>query len=162
MKILGVDPGTLVCGYGVIETDGRSVRALDYGVVRCRDKPLPLRLKAVYEGLQAVIARFSPDVLVLEGAFFGKDVRSALKIGESRGVALLAAASAGIEVAEYAPAEVKKAVVGTGRAHKSQVQQMVRLELGLRELPSPADAADALAIALCHLHRLPRGLEGRP
>jgi crossover junction endodeoxyribonuclease RuvC len=157
MRILGIDPGTQIAGYGIIETDGHDVRALDYGVVRTADRPLPERLRVIYEGLQAIITRFQPDVVAVEGAFFGKNVRSALKIGEGRGVALLAAASRGIEVAEYAPAEVKKAVVGSGRAHKAQVQQMVRLILALRDPPSPEDAADALAIAICHFHRLPPG-----
>ncbi len=158
MRILGIDPGTQVAGYGVIETDGHDVRALDYGVVRCGRRDLPARLKVIFDGLQTIIARFEPDVVAVEGAFFGKNVRSALKIGEGRGVALLAAASRGLEVAEYAPAEVKKAVVGSGRAHKSQVQQMVRLILALREPPAPEDAADALAIAICHFHRLPPGV----
>jgi crossover junction endodeoxyribonuclease RuvC len=163
MKILGIDPGTQVAGYGVIETDGRDVRALDYGVIRAADRPLPERLRVIYDGLLAIMERFQPDVVAVEGAFFGKNVRSALKIGEGRGVALLAAASRGLEVAEYAPAEVKKAVVGSGRAHKSQVQQMVRLYLALREVPSPEDAADALAIAICHFHRLsPAELSGSP
>jgi crossover junction endodeoxyribonuclease RuvC len=99
-------------------------------------------------------------VAALEGAFFGKNALSALKIGEGRGAALLAVADGGIEVVEYAPAEVKKAVTGSGRAQKGQVQQMVRILLNLRELPEPEDAADALAIALCHFHRLPRGLNG--
>ena len=154
MKILGVDPGTLTCGYAILESDGHSSRALDYGVVRSRDEALPVRLKVIYEGLLVVIDRWEPDVAAVESAFFGKNARSALKIGEGRGVALLAAASRGLPVVEYAPAEVKKSVVGTGRAHKSQVQEMVRLILSLPELPEPEDAADALAIALCHSHRL--------
>jgi crossover junction endodeoxyribonuclease RuvC len=157
MKVLGVDPGTLVCGYGLVEADGDRLRALEYGVVRSSADDLPERLKAIYEGLCTVIERFEPDVVAVEGAFFGKNVRSALKIGEGRGVALLAAAVNGRPVAEYAPAMVKKAVVGSGRAHKSQVQQMVRVLLELPELPTPEDASDALAIAICHLHRLPAG-----
>jgi crossover junction endodeoxyribonuclease RuvC len=161
VRILGIDPGTQVCGYGVIETDGREVRALDYGVVKSKDRSLPERLRAIHEGLVTIMGRFEPDMVAIETAFFGKDARAALRIGEGRGVALLAAAERGLPVAEYAPAEVKKAVVGTGRAHKSQVQQMVRVILGLRELPAPEDAADALAIAICHLHRLPLEEAGR-
>jgi crossover junction endodeoxyribonuclease RuvC len=157
MRILGIDPGTRVCGYGVIETDGPDARALDYGVVRGRDGALAGRLRAIHGGLGTIVERFRPDVGVLEGAFFGKNARSALKIGEGRGVALLALAEGGIEVVEYAPAEVKKAVTGNGRAQKGQVQQMVRILLNLPEPPEPEDAADALAIALCHFHRLPRG-----
>ena len=156
MRILGIDPGTRACGYGVIEVDGPDARAVDYGVIKSRDASLPRRLDVIHRGLVAVIERHRPDVAALEGAFFGRSASSALKIGEGRGVAIVAASSHGLEVAEYAPAEVKKAVVGTGRAHKSQVQQMVRLLLNLPELPEPEDAADALAIALCHFHRLPR------
>jgi crossover junction endodeoxyribonuclease RuvC len=155
MRILGIDPGTRDCGYGAIETDGYEARVLDFGAVRSRDSSLPARLKAIYEGLQSVAESVQPDVVAVESAFFGKNVRSALKIGEGRGVALLAAAASGAEVVEYSPAEVKKAVVGTGRAHKSQVQKMVQTILGLSEPPSSQDASDALAIAICHLHRLP-------
>ncbi len=111
----------------------------------------------VYDGLQEVIGRHQPDVVAVEGAFFQKNVRSAIKIGEARGVALLAAASHGIEVVEYAPAEVKKAVTGNGNASKPQVQQMVKIILRLADLPTPEDASDALAIAVCHFHRLPYG-----
>ncbi len=155
MRILGVDPGTQVCGYGVIETRGADARALDYGVAKARGSSVPARLKVVYEGLQEVIERNQPDVVAVEGAFFQKNVRSAIKIGEARGVALLAAASHGIEVVEYAPAEVKKAVTGNGNASKPQVQQMVKIILRMAELPTPEDASDALAIAVCHFHRLP-------
>jgi len=155
MRILGIDPGTQVCGYGVIEEARGEARAVDYGVVRCRQRAVPERLRAIYEGLLEVIDEFAPDVAAVETAFFGKNVRSALRMGEGRGVALLAVVSRGLEVAEYSPAEVKKAVVGSGRAHKSQVQQMVRVLLQLDEVPEPEDASDALAIAICHFHRLP-------
>lgn len=155
MRILGIDPGTRVCGYGVIESGGSQPRALDYGVVRGRGRSVAARLQVIYDGLVEVIERCEPDVAALETAFFGKNARSALKIGEGRGVALVAAASRGLEVVEYTPAEIKKAVVGSGQADKSQVQHMVRMLLDLSELPSPEDAADALAIAICHLHRLP-------
>lgn len=154
MRIMGIDPGTRICGYGVIETDGGDARVLDYGTIRKTNAALPARLKVIYEGLCAVVAQFSPDVAVVEGTFTGKNMRTALKIGEGRGVALLAAASCGVDVVEYSPATVKKSVVGHGRAHKSQVQQMVRLILNLSELPEPEDAADALALAICHFHRL--------
>ncbi len=154
MRILGIDPGTQVCGYGVIETDGSQARAVDYGALRGPAGDLPERLAAIFAGLREVMERFGPDVVAVEGAFYGKNVRTALKIGEGRGVALLAAAQRGCDVVEYAPAEVKKSVVGNGRAHKSQVQQMVRAILGLPEAPHPEDAADALAIAICHFHRV--------
>ena len=158
MRILGIDPGTQICGYGVIETRGQDVRTLDFGVARSNSDSLPARLKVIYDGLTEIIGRYNPDVVAVEGVFFQKNVRTAIKIGEGRGVARLAAAARGIEVVEYAPAEVKKAVTGNGNASKPQVQQMVRAILGLRELPSPEDAADALAIAICHFHRLPPGL----
>ena len=155
MRVMGIDPGTQVCGYGVIDLDGVDMKTVDYGVVSCRGHPLPERLRRIYEGLQAVIERHGPDVVAVEGVFHGINARTALKIGEGRGVALLAVASAGIEVAEYAPATVKKAVVGSGQAHKSQVQQMVRLVLELPELPQPEVDPDALALAICHCHRRP-------
>lgn len=158
MRVLGIDPGTQVCGYGVVELDGAEVRALDYGVVKGGRASLPQRIKVIYEGLTAVIERHNPDVVAVEGVFRGVNPRTALKIGEGRGVALLAAAAAGVKVAEHSPATVKKSVVGSGRAHKSQVQQMVRVILGLSEVPSPEDAADALAVAICHCHR--QRLEG--
>ncbi len=157
MRILGIDPGTRLCGYGVIETDGHESRAVAFGVLQSRDSSLPARLSVIYEGLVKVIEELEPDLAAVEGAFFGKDVRAALKIGEGRGVAVLAAASRGVEVVEYSPAEVKKSVVGTGRAHKSQVQQMVRMLLRLPDEPLPEDAADALAIAICHSHRMGSG-----
>jgi crossover junction endodeoxyribonuclease RuvC len=155
LRIMGVDPGTAVCGYGVIETDGREVRALDYGVVQRRKGALPERLRALHEGLTSLFERFEPDVVAVEGAFYGRNPRTALRMGEARGIVLLAASAAGAEIVEYAPAVVKKSVVGAGKAHKSQVQQMVRILLNLPELPQPDDAADALALALCYFHRLP-------
>lgn len=154
MRVLGIDPGTQVCGYAVLEADGRQARPLGFGVIRSRDASLPRRLKVIYDGLLEVIQRLKPDVVAVEGVFFGKNVQTALKIGEGRGIALLAAARNDLDVVEYSPAEVKRAVVGHGRAHKSQVQQMVREILRLPELPIPEDAADALAIAICHHHRL--------
>ena len=153
VRVLGIDPGTQVCGYGVVDLDGADMKAVDYGVVKGLRGALPQRLKIIHEGLTAVIARHNPDVVAVEGVFRGVNPRTALKIGEGRGVALLAAAAAGVKVAEHSPAMVKKAVVGSGRAHKSQVQQMVRVILGLKEVPSPEDAADALAVAICHCHR---------
>jgi len=155
MRVMGIDPGTRVCGYGVVDLDGADMKAVDYGAISCRSDSLPERLRVIYEGLGAVIQRHRPAVVAVEGVFQGVNARTALKIGEGRGVVLLAAASAGVEVAEYSPAMVKKAVVGSGRAHKSQVQQMVRLALALTELPTPEDASDALAVAICHCHRRP-------
>lgn len=153
MKVLGVDPGTRACGYAVVQMDGAALKPLDFGVVQSKAKSLAERLRSIHEGLMAVIERFEPDVLALEGAFYGVNARTAIMIGESRGIVLLAAARAGLQLAEYPPAVVKKAVVGTGRAHKSQVQQMVAELLNLPEVPKSEDAADALAIAICHCHR---------
>jgi len=154
MRVFGIDPGTLVCGYGVIEMDGPDLRTIDFGIVRApARRPLHERLKVIHEGLAALLARHRPDVVAVEGVFHGVNPRTAIKIGEGRGVALLAASQAGLEVAEYSPATVKKAVVGQGHADKNQVQQMVRVVLGLSDVPQPDDAADALAIAICHCHR---------
>jgi crossover junction endodeoxyribonuclease RuvC len=157
LRIIGIDPGTLICGYGVLEQDRQGLHVLDYGVVRARKGELPERLGIIHTGLCSIFARYKPDVAAVEGAFFGKNVRTALKIGEARGMVIVAAVAAGAKVFEYAPATVKKSVVGTGRADKQQVQQMVRLILNLPEPPEPADAADALALAICHAHRTQAG-----
>jgi len=154
LRIVGVDPGTKVCGYGAIETDGDDVRVLDFGVVKKMSGSLPERLMALHRGLSAVFARCGPDVVVVEGAFYGKNARTALAMGEARGMVLLTAAQSGAEVVEYAPKVAKKSVVGSGRADKSQVQRMVRVILNLPELPEPPDASDALALAICHYHRV--------
>ncbi len=154
MRILGIDPGTRACGYGVIECSGGEPHMVDYGVLQSREASVSARLKTIYDGLVEVIERLGPDVAAVETAFFGKNVRSALRIGEGRGVALLAAASLRLAVAEYSPAQVKKAVVGTGQADKSQVQQMVGALLHITAEEIPEDAADALAIAICHSHRM--------
>jgi crossover junction endodeoxyribonuclease RuvC len=153
MKILGVDPGTRVTGYGAVEVEGRKARMLTCGAIRTKSSDLPGRLREIFEGLQAVIAEVAPDCVSVEEAFYGRNVQSTIKIGEARAVALLVGALAGLPVFEYPAATVKKSVVGVGGAHKSQVQQMVRMILGLEAVPKPADAADALAIALCHAYR---------
>ncbi len=157
MRVLGVDPGTRVCGYGVIDATPAGLKVVDYGVIRASaKKPLYERLNIIHQGLCEIFRRHEPGVAAVEGVFYGINVRTAIKIGEARGVALIACAAEGLEVAEYSPRTVKKSVVGTGAAHKSQVQEMVRLQLGLAELPEPDDAADALAIAICHCRRLRR------
>ncbi len=159
--VLGVDPGTLVTGYGLILREGARVRVLEYGTVENRSTlPLPERLKAIYDRLIAVIDRRHPDECAVESAFYGKNVQSALKLGHARGVAILAAVSNGLPVAEYSPREVKKAVVGHGNASKEQVQGMVTSLLRLRATPRLFDATDALAVALCHLQRT-EGVAGR-
>lgn len=154
MIILGVDPGTLVTGYGVIESRNGSFRLLEYDVVRnTSDKKMPIRLKAIYSKLCEVIDRYHPDEFAIETAFYGKNAQSALKIGHARGVSILAAVNHEIPTTEYSPREVKRAVVGNGAASKDQVSYMVRSLLKLRAAPKFYDATDALAVAICHFHR---------
>lgn len=154
MRVLGIDPGTRITGWGLVEKRGNGIVWIAHGVVRAKPSlAIPERLRQIYEGLEQVVATHSPQWAAVEEAFYGKNVRAAIKIGEARGVALLCAARAGVQIAEYSPAVIKKAVVGSGRAHKSQVQEMVRVILGLAEPPAPEDASDALAMAICHCHR---------
>ncbi len=154
MRVLGVDCGSEITGYGVVEdADGRSLRSVAAGVIKARARdPLPRRLDGIFHELRAVMERHRPDVVAIEDVFYAANAKSALKLGHVRGVAMLAAAVEGLEVAEYAPLAIKSAVVGYGRADKSQVQQMVARLLHLESPPSPPDIADALAIAICHLH----------
>ena len=150
MRILGIDPGTARLGYAIIEVDDDPV-ALDFGIVETSSATdMAHRLLEVHESLQSLIASFRPEVMAIEQLFFARNVTTALTVGQARGVAMLTAAQAGMTVVEYTPAEVKQAVAGYGKADKNQVQQMVQLLLGLEHPPSPDDAADALAIALCH------------
>jgi crossover junction endodeoxyribonuclease RuvC len=158
MRIIGIDPGTNVAGYGVIDVGGSNLKPVAYGAVKTKPgTPLPERLRIIFDGLVTVIKDTKPDEAAVEKIFAGKSIESAIRTGEGRGVAILAATSTGLPVAEYAATLVKKSVVGTGGAHKSQVQEMVKILLGLPEIPRPADAADALAIALCHSHRRMNG-----
>lgn len=154
MKIFGIDPGSERTGYGCIETDGSRQRLVACGAIAVPARAaFPERLSIIHERLAALLAEHRPDCVAVEDVFHARNVRSALKLGHARGVALLAACQAGLEVAAYSPAEVKRAVVGYGRAEKRQVQRMVCLLLGLSSVPGPHDASDALAIAICHLHR---------
>lgn len=154
MRVLGIDPGTVSCGYGIVERRGNQLVVVAYGVIKCpRSDPYAKRLVTIFAGLEAVIAEHRPDCAAIEEAFFGKSVQSALRIGEGRGIAIVCAGKAGLPVTQYPPATVKKAVVGSGSAHKSQVQHMVQVLLSLAELPRPEDASDALAVAICHCHR---------
>ena len=156
MRIFGIDPGSERTGYGCVETDGRTPRLIICGAITApADDPFPERLARIHRELISLLAGCTPDCVAIESLFHAVNVRSALKLGHARGVAVLAAVEAGCPVVEYSPAEVKRAVVGYGRAEKHQVQQMVQLLLGLAAPPSPHDAADALAIAICHLHSLP-------
>jgi crossover junction endodeoxyribonuclease RuvC len=157
MRVFGIDCGTEVTGFGVVETVEcpRDLRleCLTLGAVRlAKSKLLPERLEQVFRELTAELERWRPDVVAIEDVFYSINAKSALKLGQVRGVALLAAASQGIPVAEYAPLKIKSSVVGYGLAKKEQVQFMVARLLSLAALPQPADAADALAIAICHIH----------
>ncbi len=152
MRILGVDPGTLRTGAGIIESQGSSYKLVHFEVVKPNAKSaLPARLQHIYHSLKALIREYKPDVLALESVFFGKDVQAMVKIGEARACAMLAASEESLSVVEYPPARVKQSVSGNGRATKDQVQHMVKVLLNLRELPQE-DGADALAIAICHFH----------
>ncbi len=155
MVILGIDPGSVIAGFGAIETENRKTRLIDCGCIRTQAKlPFAQRLQKIYRELTEVLARIRPDEVAVEDVFYSKNVKSALKIGHARGVILLAAADAGLPIAEYSPREVKQAVVGSGSASKEQVQFMVKHILALKETPQTYDTTDALAVALCHAHRI--------
>ncbi len=155
MRIFGIDPGSERTGYGCVETDGSRHRVIVSGAIsNAAAASFPHKLLKIHTVLADLIAECRPDAVAIENLFHATNARSALKLGHARGVAMLAAVEAGVSVAEYTPAEIKRAVVGYGRAEKHQVQQMVKLLLGLQKLPSPYDAADALAVALCHSHSL--------
>lgn len=151
MIILGVDPGIAIVGYGIIECKGNHIKALDYGAITTDSKLLfPDRLKIVYDELIKIIDIYKPDDFAIEELFFNKNVKTAIKVGQARGVEILAAVNKNIPVYEYTPLQIKQAVVGYGRAEKHQVQEMVKILLNLDKIPKPDDVADALAIAICH------------
>jgi crossover junction endodeoxyribonuclease RuvC len=153
MRVLGVDCGGEYTGFGVVEGDGRTLTCLTSGAIRLVPREaLELRLKKVFDGLSALITEYRPEVVAIEDVFYSVNAKSALKLGHVRGVAMMSAAQHGLSVVAYAPLAIKSAVVGYGRAEKAQVQVMVARLLKLEELPQPADAADALAIAICHIH----------
>jgi crossover junction endodeoxyribonuclease RuvC len=155
ITILGVDPGSNVTGYGLINSSGESCALIESGIIEMNLKAtLPEKLREIFEGLERIIKNHRPHHFAIEQAFYSKNARSALIMGEARGAALLAAAKSSIPIGEYSPKEVKCAIVGTGSASKSQVQFMVQKLLKLKELPQPLDAADALAVALCHAQRI--------
>ncbi len=149
--VLGVDPGYRVTGYGLVRTDGLQNEPLDFGCIRTGEGDVALRLQRIFSGLSEVISRFHPDVAALEEVFLARNPSTALKLGQARAAAILAAAGEKIPVREYAVRSIKQAVTGSGRADKAQVQYMVRQLLNL-DGPLPEDAADALAVALCHAH----------
>ncbi len=155
MRILGIDPGTMVTGFGIVDDIKGKLSSVSYGTIEGKRKDsFQDRLKIMFDGLHKAIEDYKPDQIALESAFYGKSVKAAIKIGEARGVAILCAALAGIPLFEYAPTEVKRAVVGIGNAQKVQVSKMVKIILSLSEIPEKYDATDALAIAICHCHRM--------
>lgn len=152
---MGIDPGLAVTGYGVIELSDGRLTALAYDVIKTSaEVDLPQRLRLLYEQVRALLEQYRPQWLAVEELFWGQNARTAFSVGQARGVVLLAAAKWGLSVASYKPLEVKQAVAGYGRASKAQVQYMVRAILSLPSVPRPDDVADALAVAICHAHRL--------
>ena len=153
MKVFGIDPGSERTGYGCVATDGRRHRLVTCGAISSPARtPFPERLRVIHAALAGLLAECRPDCVAVENLFYASNARSALRLGHARGVAMLAAVEAGLTLVEYTPAEIKRAVVGYGRADKQQVQHMIKLLLGLAEPPTPHDAADALAVAICHVH----------
>ena len=153
MRVLGIDPGSEVTGWGVVEGTPRRYRVVGWGAVKAKPRErFAARLLKIHEGVERLIEEYKPDVCAVEESFFAVNAKTALKLGHVRGVVLLAAERAGVEIAEYAPRLIKQTVVGYGAAEKHQVQAMVRVLLSLKELPVPYDASDALAAAICHMH----------
>lgn len=153
MIIFGIDPGYAIVGYGVVEYTGNKFRTIDFGSIITEPKhTFPERLKMVYDELTILLDKYNPDCVAIEELFFNKNVKTAINVGQARGVQLLAAINKGAEVYEYTPLQIKQGVVGYGRAEKKQVQEMVRVILGLKKVPKPDDTADALAVAICHAH----------
>jgi crossover junction endodeoxyribonuclease RuvC len=151
VRVLGIDPGTAACGYGIVHVSGARITAICHGWWRTSPREPPeARLLTIFEGVQELIVLHAPDAVALEESYVGADARIALSVGQARGAVLVAASSAGLACAEYAPARVKQAVCGYGRADKQQVGKMVKAILGLDEVPHPNHAADALAVAICH------------
>ncbi|NLY42714.1 MAG: crossover junction endodeoxyribonuclease RuvC [Clostridiaceae bacterium] len=153
MVILGIDPGIAIVGYGIIRYRGNRFTVIDYGAVTTPSAlSLPVRLNIIYDSIEKLIDQYRPDAVTVEELFFNKNAKTALAVGQGRGVAILAAARKGLNIYEYTPLQVKQSVAGYGRAEKIQVQQMVKVILGLNAIPKPDDVADALAVAICHAH----------
>jgi crossover junction endodeoxyribonuclease RuvC len=152
VKVLGIDPGTAACGYGIVHASGNSLRAVVHGWWKTpAGQDIALRVKRIHDEVAALIAEHEPEVVAVEESYVGADARIALSVGQARGAVLVACAAAGVPCREYSPATVKQTVCGYGRADKAQVQGMVRTVLGLKEAPEPHHAADALAVAICHV-----------
>jgi crossover junction endodeoxyribonuclease RuvC len=155
MLAIGIDPGTAITGYGLVEQNkAGDVQAVDWGVILTPAKtPIAARLSQIYDSLQEILKRHRPQTAAVEALFFQRNVRTAMSVGQARGVVLLALQQAGLQVADYSPNEIKQSITGYGGADKPQMQQMVATLLNLKEIPTPDDAADALAVAVCHLNR---------
>ena len=153
MRILGIDPGYAIVGWGVIDTDGNKSKAVAYGAVTTpAGHKMSARLRDIYDGVMQIIQEYKPDVISIEELFFNSNAKTAIMVGQARGVLILAAENSGLPIYEYTPLQVKQAIVGYGRADKNQVQQMVKVLLNLTAIPKPDDTADALGMALCHAH----------
>lgn len=153
MRILGIDPGYAILGWGIIDMKGNHFKVVDYGAVTTDAKmEMPDRLKVLYNSLMDIIVKYEPDVASVEELFFNTNAKTAILVGQARGVAVLACANSGLEIDEYTPLQIKQALVGYGRAEKKQVQLMVKTILNLQKVPKPDDTADALAAAICHGH----------
>lgn len=162
MRILGIDPGYAIVGFGVLDTDRGQSNLVRCGAINTQaGTPMPLRLLQIQEDMETLISTFQPDVMALEELFFNNNVTTGIGVAQARGVILAAAAKLGVEIFEYTPSQVKQAVVGYGKAEKKQVMEMTRMMLHLNAVPRPDDAADALAIALCHAHTMSSSLPGR-
>ncbi|MDO5715862.1 MAG: crossover junction endodeoxyribonuclease RuvC [Tissierellia bacterium] len=151
MRILGIDPGLAIIGYGIIDLEGNSYRVKDYGAIKTSSKtPFPQRLEEIYSQMGQIIKKFDPDDIAFEELFFNKNVKTAITVAQARGVEVLAAKLYKKEIFEYTPLQIKQATVGYGRAEKKQVQEMVKIILNLQEIPKPDDVSDALAVAITH------------
>ncbi len=155
MRVVGVDPGVAITGYGIIDFEGRNYKVVEYNYVKTEpNEPLAERLQVIYQNLVAVFEQFKPDQLAVEELFFNKNVRTVMAVGQARGVVLLAAANASLTVYEYTPLQVKQTLVGYGRADKKQIEYMVKVLLKLSEARWPDDVTDALAVAICHVNHI--------
>ena len=153
MRILGIDPGYAILGWGILDLKGNKFSVVDYGAVTTDSKmEMPLRLQHIYTELSAIIEEYRPDEAAIEELFFNNNAKTAIMVGQARGVAILACVGGGISISEYTPLQIKQALVGYGRADKKQIQSMVKIILNLKEVPKPDDTADAVAAAICHGH----------
>lgn len=151
MRVLGIDPGLAIVGYSIIETDANKIKMLEYGCIKTEAEiSTPDRLNIIFNRLNEIIKQYNPEDMAIEELFYNKNVKTVISIGQARGVEVLSGISNGLQIYEYTPLQIKQAVVGYGRAEKKQVQNMVKFILGLNEIPKPDDAADALAVAICH------------